>query len=69
MLDEDTSFRRYFDGESDAVPQFYVNRLKRDLRSYWDFLPAGALNHDPCAYLKAAPRIPLAAAPGAAAGK
>jgi hypothetical protein len=69
LLDEDSSFRRYFEGESDSVPQFYVNRLKRDLRTYWEYLPPGALNHDPCAYLKAAPAIPVAFAPGATAKK
>ena len=29
-----------------------MDRLKRDLGPLWEYLPAGALNHDPNAYLK-----------------
>ena len=59
----DRSFRRYFDGESDDLPQFYVDRVKRDLGGFWADLPEGALHHDAHAYLKSQPRLPLALAP------
>jgi hypothetical protein len=66
LLDEAPSFRRYFEGDGDSLPAFYVNRVKRDLRSHWDFLPEGALDHDPNAYFKAKAAVPLAPAPSAA---
>ena len=53
MLDSDLSVRRYFEGESDILPDFYTNRIKRDLGTFWDHLPEGALRHDPNAYLHA----------------
>jgi hypothetical protein len=53
MLETDASVRRYFDGETDALPAFYVDRVRRDLGPFWQFLPERALRHDPNAYLKA----------------
>jgi len=52
MLDRDPSFLPYFDGESESLPKFYVDRVKRDLGDLWEHLPEGALYHDPNAYLK-----------------
>ncbi|MEE9133663.1 MAG: radical SAM protein, partial [Gemmatimonadota bacterium] len=52
LLDTDRSVRRFFDGETSEVPSFFVERVKRDLGPLWEYLPAGALNHDPNAYLK-----------------
>ncbi len=51
-LAADSGFRDYFEGESTVLPQFYVDRVRRDLGPLWDFLPAGALEHDPYAYLR-----------------
>jgi len=62
LLDSDASVRRFFEGETKAVPTFYANQVRRDLGGLWDWLPAGALDHDPNAYLKAqsaAPRVSL----------
>jgi hypothetical protein len=53
LLDQDTSVRRFFDGETDVLPSFYSEHVRRDLGPFWDALPAGALSHDPNAYLKA----------------
>jgi hypothetical protein len=53
LLDTDPSVRRYFEGESTALPAFYRDRVRRDLGPFWDDLPAGALEHDPTAYLAA----------------
>lgn len=52
LLDEDRSFRDYFEGETTTLPRFYVNILKKDLGSLWEWLPEGALYHDPYAYSK-----------------
>jgi hypothetical protein len=55
MLDEDRGFRRYFEQETDELPPFYVARVKKDLGTLWEHLPAGALMHDTQAYLKEQP--------------
>lgn len=52
LLDSDPAMRRYFEGETDEIPSFYVERIREDLGPFWEFLPAGALRHDPNAYLK-----------------
>ena len=56
LLDTDASVRRFFEGESRDVPAFYTQRVRRDLGPLWDSLPAGALEHNPNAYLEAQPR-------------
>ena len=51
-LKTDRKFRDYFEGESDVLPQFYIDRVKNDLGPLWEFLPEGAIEHDPYAYIK-----------------
>lgn len=51
-LDTDIPFRRYFEQETSQLPQFYSELAKRDLGQMWTWLPAGAMDHDPNAYLK-----------------
>ncbi len=51
-LKTDSKFRDYFESESTELPQFYVDRVKNDLGPLWDYLPEGALEHDPYAYMK-----------------
>jgi hypothetical protein len=46
-LDTDAGMRRFFDQETTEIPAFYVDRIRRDLGPFWDWLPAGALSHDP----------------------
>lgn len=50
-LKTDSKFRDYFEGESKVLPQFYIDRVRNDLGPLWDFLPDGAIEHDPYAYL------------------
>ena len=45
-------FRDYFEQETDVLPSFYAERIRRDLGSMWQALPEGAMYHDPYAYLK-----------------
>jgi hypothetical protein len=52
-LDEDKPLRRYFESETLDLPAFFRNRVKQDLGPLWEWLPEGALFHDPNAYLKA----------------
>jgi hypothetical protein len=51
-LDEDREFRDYLEGETTTLPSFFHNRMQRDLGPLWHWLPEGAINHDPNAYLK-----------------
>jgi hypothetical protein len=54
-LDTDPSVRRFFEGETTEVPEFYADRVRRDLGPLWEWLPPGGLEHDPNAYLKSQP--------------
>ncbi len=49
---KDPSFRSYFEQESDIVPPFFLDRIRKDLGDMWAWLPPGGLFHDPHAYLK-----------------
>jgi len=52
QLINDKPFRQYFEGETRELPAFYSDIVKRDLGEWWKWLPEGAMNHDPNAYLK-----------------
>ncbi|HET8648308.1 MAG TPA: radical SAM protein [Vicinamibacteria bacterium] len=52
-LDEDRPFRRYFEQDSNELPQFFRDRVRQDLGPLWEWLPPGALEHNPSAYLEA----------------
>jgi hypothetical protein len=52
-LDADRQFRPYFEQETTTLPQFYVNIVRKTLGPLWDWLPQGAMDHDPNAYLHA----------------
>jgi len=54
LLDTDHELRAFLDGASDHLPAYYAAIVQRDLGSLWPWLPAGALHHDPLAYLKTA---------------
>jgi len=53
LLDRDRNVRRFFEGDSEALPAFYTDKVRKDLGPWWDALPEGGLRHDPNAYLKA----------------
>jgi hypothetical protein len=52
-LDADRPFRRYFEQETNELPEFFVERIRRELGALFQWLPAGAMLHDPHAYLNA----------------
>ncbi|NIR50955.1 radical SAM protein [candidate division KSB1 bacterium] len=52
LLRTDRSFRAYFEQETTELPQFFVEQVRQDLGPFWEWLPEGALHHDPYAYLK-----------------
>jgi hypothetical protein len=49
-LDTDRQVQRYFAQETTELPEFYAAQIRRDLGPLWEWLPAGALTHDPNAY-------------------
>ena len=51
-LESDSKFRAYFEQETTELPQFYINRIRKDLGPLWEWLPDGALHYDSNAYLK-----------------
>jgi hypothetical protein len=51
-LDTDRQFSPYFEQESDQLPEFYRGMLCKDLGTLLEWLPAGAMAHDPYSYLK-----------------
>jgi hypothetical protein len=51
LLDTDPAMRRFFQGESRRLPDFYMERMRQSLGPLWDALPMGALTHDQNAYL------------------
>jgi hypothetical protein len=52
LLKTDSQVRRYFEQETTELPGFYIDQMKKSLGPLWDWLPEGALYHDPNAYLK-----------------
>jgi hypothetical protein len=52
-LDSDRQFRPYFEQETTELPRFYVDVVRKDLGRLWEWLPEGALYHNPNAYLQA----------------
>ncbi len=68
LLDTDVSVRDYLEGESTVLPEFYRARIERELGQFYQWLPDGALEHDPNAYLKSSDSlVPMLARPGRAA--
>jgi hypothetical protein len=53
LLDHDRAVRDFFEGESEVLPAFYTDKVRKDLGPWWDALPEGGLRHDQNAYLKA----------------
>jgi Radical SAM superfamily len=51
-LDNDRPLRAFFEGETEVLPEFYVQRIRRELGAFYQYLPDGALMHDQDAYLK-----------------
>jgi hypothetical protein len=61
-LVSDRSFLKYFEGENKVLPKFYRDIIEKDLGIWNQWLPEGALEHEPNAYLhksarKAKPQI------------
>jgi hypothetical protein len=51
-LETDRPLRSFFEQETDKIPQYFIQRIRRDLGQFWDWLPEGAIIHNPNAYLE-----------------
>ncbi len=51
QLDTNLPFRRFFEQETTEIPEYYIEKIHKDLGEFWDWLPDGAICHDPNAYL------------------
>jgi hypothetical protein len=51
-LEDDRQFRLFFEQGTTVLPRFYVDQVQKDLGPMWEWLPQGALHHDPNVYLK-----------------
>ena len=51
QLVEDKNFRNYFEGITTELPSFYTDIIKDTLGYWWQWLPQGAIEHNPNAYL------------------
>ena len=52
-LKQDRPFRRFFERETNEIPDFFILKVKHDLGPlFWSWLPGGALEHDPNACFK-----------------
>jgi hypothetical protein len=69
LLDTDPAVRGFMEGEHDRLPEFYQQRIRRDLGQLHQHLPAGALMHDPNAYLKSVGDAPVTPLQGARRGR
>ena len=56
-LNSDRQFRSFFEQETEEIPGFFVERIRTDLGEFWDWLPKGAINHDPNAYLRSTEKV------------
>jgi hypothetical protein len=61
LLDTDASVREYLEGETDALPEFYRARIRRELGPMYQHLPPGAMLHDQNAYLQTVTEQPAMA--------
>jgi hypothetical protein len=66
QLETNRQFRSFFEQESSAVPDFFINKIQIALGSFWKWLPEGGLLHNPNAYLesqeenlKSATKLPI----------
>jgi hypothetical protein len=53
-LNTDRPLRGFFEQETTRIPEYFVEKIRRDLGEFWEWVPDGALCHDPNAYLLSA---------------
>ncbi|MFQ5568598.1 MAG: radical SAM protein [Rhodothermales bacterium] len=63
---KDPAVRRYFEGETTALPAFYIDPIREDLGPMWHWLPKDAIAYDPNAHLATQEGAPVTARAGMA---
>jgi hypothetical protein len=58
-LETDRPLRRFFEQETAKIPEYFVEIIRKDLGEFWDWLPNGAICHDPNAFLLSQQNAPL----------
>lgn len=58
-LEKDVEVRSFFEGETRQVPRVLSDQIRQHLGWLWEYLPEGALKHDPNAYLESGATHPL----------
>lgn len=48
----DKPMQRFFEQETSEIPSYFTDRIRTDLGDFWDWLPEGAIRHEPNAYLQ-----------------
>jgi len=51
LLLADRRLRRFFEQETDDIPQYFIEKIRGDLGQFWEWLPEGAIYHNPNAFL------------------
>lgn len=59
LLATDVSIRRYLEGETDRLPDFYREKIRTDLGPLLKLVPEEAETHDHLAYLRASPPVAM----------
>jgi hypothetical protein len=52
LMDTDRHLRNYMEQETDVIPDFYSDRITKNLGVWAEFLPEGAIEHEQNAYLE-----------------
>jgi hypothetical protein len=59
---EEPAMRAFFEGETRVVPPRFVETIRHHLGPLWDWLPAGALEHDPNTFTESQAPVELSGA-------
>jgi hypothetical protein len=52
MLKEDTSFRAYFEGDTNILPDYFMRQIREELGPFYQWLPKNAIFHNHKAFLE-----------------
>ena len=55
-LESDPQVQKFWGGETTEIPDYLTDWIKKDIGVFWDWLPEGALYHEPNAYLESTER-------------
>ena len=59
LLDTNRPVRKFMEGETTELPEFYARKIRRKLGFLWEQLPKGAVMHEHQAYLQSQPPLSM----------